>query len=335
MADATKRSRLAWLAPLVAMAIGYAVGNQKQATAPVLPSHVATARAATPREPARATRPHAMPEQLRAMPAQGVPIAESFDALAERARAGDARASLRLLRELSLCDAEPGLEREAFGPHEKWTRVGTDDADVKRHEQAFEDRAERTRARARERYAKAQALCGDLTADEKATLGEWLERAADSGDPGAALCYVVMSTSDGYRPERYSDAWVDWMEQYRARAFDYAEHAFAAGYAQASWYLYYAAAGPHAISAFPVDHDRPFDLARAYALAQLQVALIERQVRGVDPDEQSGWRDSAAEIGAELGPGEIAQARQWAEAEASRIAANPPPDPPCELAGWP
>jgi hypothetical protein len=330
-----KRSRLAWFAPLVALTIGYAVGSHRPATPSMQPRDAATGQAPATREKARGLsrpmHPQAAAEDMRPLPADGVPLSESFDALAARARAGDAGASLRLLRELSLCDAEASLEREASGPTRRRDFVGRDDADAARREQAFAEREEQARAHARERYAKAQALCGDVTAAEKATLGEWLERAADSGDPGAAFCYVMVSTSDAYRPERYSDAWVEWMEAYRARAFLYAERAFAAGYARASWYLYDAAAGPHTMPAFPMDRDRPPDLARAYALALFQVAMSERQP-SVDPGEHDAWRDSAAEIGADLSPGEIAHAQQWAAAQANRIAANPPPDPPCEQA---
>jgi hypothetical protein len=272
---------------------------------------------------------------MRPLPVDGLPISESFDALAERARAGDSGASLRLLRELSLCQARPSLQNDA-SRHDRRVVVEGDDsgrAELRRRE--IEAREERSRAHARERYATAQTLCDGVTAAETATLGEWLERAADSGDPGAAFCYVMAATSDAYAPARYSDAWVEWMEHYRARAFDYSERAFAAGYARASWYLYYAAAGPYAMSAFPPDRDRPPDFARAYALALFEGSLIERQGVGADPGEYESWRDSAAQIGANLDPSEIARARQWADAQVARILANPAPDPPCEQADAP
>lgn len=192
------------------------------------------------------------------------------------------------------------------------------------------DEQERRRDDARRKLAASELPCAGVTPAQIATLGEWLERAADSGDPGFGYCYVMAGTTDGYAPSpRFSDEWVDWMERYRAKANVSSERAFAAGYPQAAWYLYWVAAGPYAMPAFQIDQDLPRDYARAYAIALMQAELVERDPKRDAADELADWRDSAERLRANLDDAAIVRAQAWADAEAKRLIDTPPPSPAC------
>jgi hypothetical protein len=336
MADTTSnRIRLIGLLPVVALAAGYLAGRHRSVDAV---SDVAASAARDDGSPA--TPPRTMPVRVRvspapprevpATPADNLPLAQSFEALAVRARAGDAVASMRLFREVRRCQERPMLESISNGP-----QAGAEYADslpesMREHVLADIRESRHRREHASSKLAASQAACAGVTQAEIATLGEWLERAADSGDPGAAYCYVLSGTTDAYAPaERYSDEWVEWMERYRSKAHDYAEFAFSHGYQGASWYLYWVAAGPYAMPAFQVDHDIPRDYARAYAIALLQTELVERNANRDEAAELADWQDSADRLSAALDDAAIARAKAWANAEAVRLAAHPPPEPPC------
>lgn len=339
MADTTAhRFRPAWLAPVAALAIGYAIGHYRSvnvptSTTPARDVAAATASAAAKfRAHPRTATPAVMPAAVPAMPTRDIPLAQSFDALAARARAGDAAASMRLLHEVGLCKDRPTFELIASGDAAS-AMLLLDDGSADAHRTAaVEAYAERVRTHARAQVAAAESLCAEVTAAELATLGEWLERASDSGDPGAELCYVVAATSDDYAPpDRYGDDWVEWMEHYRARAYTYAERAFAAGYPQASLYLYYVAAGPYVMPGLLLDHDLPSDPARAYAIALLQAELGKRATEPVNPFEISGWQEMVDTLGADLDTAAITRAQKWSDAQARRLGAMTPPATPCGI----
>jgi hypothetical protein len=333
MVDASaNRIRIVWLLPLVAFAISYGVAQQRRADATVsAKTHEPTSKPAPTRTASTQTRAMTSPaaKSLPTMPATGVPVTGAFDALAARARAGDAAAAERLLHELGVCQQRHYYEQVVSSPIPSGDASTLPENLRKMHEVRVAEH-ERVRTDARAKLAASDALCSGVTPEQTATLGEWLERAADSGDPGAQLCYVMAATSDGYAPaERFSDEWVDWMVRFRSRAHAYAENAFAAGYPSASLFLYFEAAGPNAIPPFFMDHDVPADPARAYALALLQLALIERNVVPQRVDEADGWRDNAAQLRETLDDASIARARAWADREAARLDAMHQPDAPC------
>ena len=314
MAEA--QGRLLWLLPLLSAAIGFVAGH----FATVEP--VSRGGDAHPRSVAqgafRKTRPKptsAAPSRpaapLPPMPPTDLPLAETFDALAMRARGGDANASLRLLRELGHCVAQGG---QANVPDAAPYDLQLIQAQITRGE-----------------LAAAQAACPDVTIDQLASVGEWLQRAADSGDPGAALCYVVMGTSDRYLPDRYSDAWVESMQRYRASAPVYAERALAAGYAQASWFLYDAASGIYSMNLFLVDRDVDPNFERAYALARFREAFVAAHPEGADPGEATSWPAREAALRAQLDDAQIERADRWASAKLAAMPADGPPAPPCDL----
>jgi hypothetical protein len=328
----SNRIRLIGLLPLVALAVGYVAGRYRSAdaiadAASTAPSVQSAAPATSARLAPLARLSSAPPRAMPALPSDGVPLAESFDALASRARAGDVGASLRLFREVRHCQERAMLESISGAPPMQPDINALPDS-IRERVLADVHERERRRDEARGKLAASESACTGVTASQIMTLGEWLERAADGGDAGAAACYVVAGTSDAYVPaERYSDAWVEWMKRYRAKAHEYAEFAFAHGYQEAAWYLYWVAAGPYAMPAFQIDHDIPRDYARAYAIALLQAKLIDRGASRDTATEMAEWRKSAERLSVNLDASAIASANAWAEREATRLAAHPPPEP--------
>jgi len=314
MAEA--QGRLLWLLPLLTAVIGFAAGRfaTVETVSRTVDTHPQSVAQGTFRK-AGTKRPSAAPARAAAplppMPATDLPLAETFDALATRARGGDANASLRLLRELGHCVAQ--------GDSANVPDVSPNDIQLLQ--------AEITRGE----LAAAEAACPDVTIDQLASVGEWLQRAADSGDPGAALCYVMMGTSDRYLPDRYSDAWVEAMQRYRASAEVYAERALDAGYAQASWFLYDAASGIYSMNLFSVDRDVDPNFERAYALARFREAFVAAHPEIADPGEATSWPAREFALRAELDDAQIARADRWASAELARMTADDPPAPPCDL----
>jgi hypothetical protein len=313
---AETHGRLLWLLPLLTAAIGFAAGRFATVepvshTVDAHPQLVAqgTFRKARPKRPSAAPSRAAAP--LPPMPATDLPLAETFDALAARARGGDANASLRLLRELGHCVAQGG---QGNVPDVSPNDIQLLQAEITRGE-----------------LAAAEASCPNVTIDQLASVGEWLQRAADSGDPGAALCYVVMGTSDRYLPDRYSDAWVEAMQRYRASAPMYAERALAAGYPLASVFLYDAASGIYSTNLFQVDRDIAPNFEHAYALARFREGVAAAHAEAADPGEATSWPAREAALRAELDDAEIARADRWASAELARMPADEPPAPPCDL----
>ncbi len=268
---------------------------------------------------------------MPATPAADLPLADSFDALAARARGGDASASMRLLRDMRRCQQRGLLETVLALPELRPAEGDELPPELRETRNARLAEQKRVRADAQRKLAASEALCDGVTPAELATLGEWLERAADSGDPGAEFCYLVAATSNGFAPaDRYSDAWVEWMKRYRSKAYAYSERAFAAGYAMASVYLYDVAAGPYiSTPAFPLDPDLPPDSERAYGFALMHIDLIERGASPFSAEEEPAWRESAETLRANLDAGAVARAQAWAEREAARVASSTPPAPPC------
>jgi len=182
---------------------------------------------------------------------------------------------------------------------------------------------------ARIEYEASADLCADVTSDQLATMGEWLERAAASGDPGAQLCYAALAGGDDVAPARYSDAWIEWMQRYRLQATPFAENALAAGYWQAAWFLYDVNAGPYAFPMFRIDRSGDSNLSTALSMMLLQVETIERRHDADLDGLLQDFRAKAAVIEGDLSPEQIAQAKAAAAAYAARWRAQPQKSPPC------
>ena len=323
MDAAAKWIRFAWLLPLVALALGYAGGVARRG-APATRSDDARSIDAPTRDATRAASPVvvAPARLLPDMPVERAPLAGSFDALAVRARGGDDRAAVRLLEETSRCRARP-REAALLGEPDNATPALAD----KEIDAWLREYMVRRRERARIEYAESESLCADVTAAQLSTAPEWLERAASSGDAGSALCYAMLGTSDEFLPPRFSDAWIESMRRYREQAVPYAEHAFAAGFAQAAWFLSDAYAGNYGILFHSVSPATAPDFPRAYAMLLLQAKRVPPE--DLAPGDVQSIRVRARQIEAELTSRDIARARQWADSESAKALAGPRPSLPC------
>ncbi|MET0229682.1 MAG: hypothetical protein ABW186_01975 [Rhodanobacteraceae bacterium] len=259
---------------------------------------------------------------LPPMPSDGAPLAGAFDALAARARGGDGPAAVRLLEATLRC-----------------ARLDNDRAilasmDAHPSKPGNIDGRARIEARAREFVAANESFCAGATQAQTQNSGEWLSRAAASGDPGSQACYAEMGASDNWLPEYASDAWIDAMRRYRDNAPGDAEAAFAAGVPEAAYTLYELSAGRYAMMAFLTDSRVAPDYSKAYALALFQASRFARSDATADSNAEleAVWRIRAKLLERELSGAEIERARTWADAEERRFASRAPPALPCE--GW-
>ena len=178
--------------------------------AKAVPSEASRAPAATARMPSPAAPP---------LPPEDAPLAEAYDALAARARAGDNAAAMRLAFDLTGCKSRAGADDEALreldavGPAVDNPYANQMDADSRR--------------RLEEHVAKAVAYCRGLAPELVEARGEWLLLAAERGDAEAMVCFAAMP--DEFAPPMFSDPWFDWSLRWRERATTFAEMAYARG----------------------------------------------------------------------------------------------------------
>jgi hypothetical protein len=323
MVDTTaNRTRLGWLLPLVALVAGYAAGRAHRSPAEPPESREPTAVAKETKQPqARVGVAPDAPDHaaLPPMPASHAPLADAFDALAARARAGDGAAAVRLLDATLRCTRfENDRTTAAYLEANPSTRGNV------------EGRA-RLAAKARAFVAANEAFCAGATHEQTDTAGEWLPRAAASGDPGAQACYAEMGASDNWLPDYASDAWIDAMRRYRENVRPNAEAAFAAGVPQAAYTLYELSAGRYAMMSYVADSAVAPDYPKAYALALFQAARFDAAETGDDDEGLAAiWRVRAKLLERELSAADIERAKRWAGAEAQRIASRAAPSLPCE-----
>jgi hypothetical protein len=318
----------AWLLPLAALAAGYVAGHLRRGAdaMPASSEIAATSLATMPAKPAHP--PHAIAQaatnpQRRAlppMPAADAPLAESFEALAERARNGDGAAAVRLADATLHCEHRNAASGFVAAIEAHPSKNGDVTARMRRAEKA------------RAFLAETQALCAGATREQTAGAGEWIERAAASGDAASQACYASIGASEPWLPEYASDAWIDAMRRYRENARAYAESALAAGVPQAASALYEMTAGRYAIVPYLGDGSIAPDYARAYALARLQAARIGATAEpGSDEaHEAADWRVRAKLLEHELSDTDIERAKRWADAEASDVARRGAPALPCD-----
>lgn len=155
------------------------------------------------------------------LPPIDTPLHKIYANLAARAQAGDAAAAMRLVDDLQRCEDRRGISRlmntVANRMQSKtWTgQPGKGDFSA-RQIQSYTDYLQ-----------KLDALCSGITPDQVNERGQWLRRAALDGDSEAMVCYAA---APGYfGPKWLSDAWFEWIEQWRAEAPQMAATAFAAG----------------------------------------------------------------------------------------------------------
>ncbi|MET0225232.1 MAG: hypothetical protein ABW187_02210 [Dokdonella sp.] len=323
-----------WLAPLATALAGYVAGRAQHASWHVVDhgkaSSVATsqqrlaARSDIRRsDPAPVRGLPTTPAALPNVPPTDAPLQQAFDVLAERARAGDASASMRLLRELGRCENRAQTGEFASQPDDP---TGPPQAGEDPWLAWLRTTFARGRAAARIEYAATADLCSGVTHAQIATLGECLQRSAASGDAESELCYALVAASSTYAPDRYSDEWIKWMQRYRLQARAYAEDAFSAGLAHAAPVLYAVYAGPYADTP-PVmieDGVAP-DLERAYALALFIAQHLEAHPSDVQPPGAAGdWLARAHVLERQLSAAAAIRAQRWATAQDERFAASAP-----------
>jgi hypothetical protein len=319
--------RLAWLLPFAALAAGYVAGYLRREPDAHSRSH-ASVSVATPASrvmhAAHATLPTLTQSRttvLPAMPPASAPLVQSFDALAVRARNGDGAAAVRLATATLHC-----AQRDyALG-----TVATMDNRPPKTADVARTKRVDRARAF----IAETASLCEGATREQTGSAGEWIERAAASGDAPSQACYTAMGASEPWLPEYASDAWIDAMRRYRENARAYAESSFAAGVPQAAYSLYEMSAGRYALVPIFGDGTTAPDYARAYALARLQAARIGADAEPGSDEARAAadWSIRAKLLERELADADIERAKRWAEAEAAKIAQRGTPSLPCD--GW-
>lgn len=144
--------------------------------------------------PAASSAAQRLPRLDLPMPPPGAPLASSFDALHQRAKAGDAQAATRLTRELARCITTNRIN----GTASVLTRMSTevladkekfDKLDSRQQQQAIEhaEQVQRGLKTAKENAA----LCeGTDVYVESGAIYEASLMAADLGDHAAALCYA-------------------------------------------------------------------------------------------------------------------------------------------------
>ena len=328
-----------WLAPLATALIGYAAGraqhvsdvrvlDRSEAISAAASRRAFVARSAVRRPvpaPARwSTTTAALPEA----PPTDAPLEQAFDTLATRARTGDVNASMRLLRDLGRCAnrAQTGeLANQADDP------MGPPQAGEDLWQAWVRTVFARAQAAARIEYAATADLCSGVTHAQIATLGEWLQRSAASGDAESELCYALVAAGDEYAPERYSDEWIEWMQRYRLQARAYAEDAFSAGLAQAAPVLYALYAGPYADMPPVMSEDGVApDPERAYAMALFIARHLDAYPSDVQPPGSVGdWLARAHVLERHLSAAAAARAQRWAIAQDDRFASAPPLEQRC------
>jgi hypothetical protein len=319
--------RYAWLLPFVALAAGYGAGylrrepdvhSRSRASASVAtPAPSVTLATRAPLPTLRQSRTVALP----AMPPESAPLVQSFDALTVRARNGDGAAAVRL------ADATLHCAQRRYAPG----MVAT----IDNHPPKTADIARTLRAdKARAFIAETASLCEGATREQTDSAGEWIERAAASGDAPSQACYAATGASEPWLPEYASDAWIDAMRRYRENARAYAESSFAAGVPQAAYSLYEMSAGRYALIPTFGDSATAPDYARAYALARLQAARIGADAEPGSDEARTAadWAIRAKLLERELGEADIERAKRWADAEAAKIAQRGTLSLPCD--GW-
>jgi len=333
-----------WLAPLATALVGYALGRAQHASNPIegeagrspqvaqSPPPLRSRGEGNGLAPAARGQPPTATSPLPDIPRADAPLAQAFDALAQRARSGDSTASLRLLRDLGRCANRARTGEIANETDNLGEALQSEGDEFYAWSQAAFARQQKA---ARIEYEATASLCKDVAPAQIATLGEWLERSAESGDAVSKYCYALFAPWDEYAPERYSDEWIEWMQRYRARARAYAEEAFSAGLPPAALLLFSLSAGPSAdMSLMVVDDGVAPDPERAYALALFIAQRMDAYPSDTQPPGSADdWRARAQLLQQRLSPEAAVRAQEWARSQAARFAAPSPFDDRCGSVG--
>ena len=226
------------------------------------PAHEAPA---AKRPSARDRSDTAPPAPRQPLPPKDTPIAQVYDNLAARARAGDAAASCRLGQDLDRCAIYPTLRwqlQEEAELREAQRKRGVSE---KQLDQDMQIGAARRLA-----VEKIQALCAGLSEARVAEGFDWLLLAADQGSVAAASRFATRVPFDPAHTFEHLDR----LMVYRDHAAELAQRALAGGDL--------AIVGPLA-EAYNTPPDQPYrellaqlvppDPVEGYALLRLQAML--------------------------------------------------------------
>ena len=268
-------------------------------------AHAATddGTAASSRQPTRAT------SSSSDLPAEGIPLANTYDHLVRLSNAGSSAASMRLFSDLTKCKNRAAkmafLNYYSFSPTVDDRTVVSQPADglgpVRQAAKKSLDELDST-----------DELCHGITTAQTDQRGEYLRQAALQNDPEAMVCYA---TSYELGPRYLSDAWFDYASRWQQEAPYFAQKAFDAGQTDILLPLIGALApdDPDSHKTYRLSEVVKPNQQLAYALALLYLRLVP-----TDQLEQA--RQQAAYLSRGLHPDELAEARSTTDSLWPRFA---------------
>ncbi|MEO8672905.1 MAG: hypothetical protein ABI411_16415 [Tahibacter sp.] len=266
------------------------------------------AGAATSKSPVKAATSVSGP-----LPPAGTPVADVFESLSARARAGDALAARRLADDLMRCiERERDLRRAEMMLNRADRRAEGEEPVNSERETNRLVYVEKTLARRRD----ADHRCAQLSAETIASAGEWLRQAALNGDADARLCYAMAPNEWG--PPLMTPAWQQWSARWQQEAPQQLRIALESGVPEA------AAALSRMYTPYQPLEGRPWggllgdDPYQAYVYALVAQGSLQ-------PAIATYWNGIAATLGARLNAERLAAAQSLANQMLARVRAAPAP----------
>lgn len=205
------------------------------------------------------------------LPEPGTRLAPVYAELKGRADAGDAAAASRLYRDLHRCITAPAELRELLRQASEPERI-PDNLSPERRARA-QAIVEQNLAERPARIRKARddaALCDGLDREQQLVLPA-MRRAAELGDPDAAVCYVT--GHDLWRQGALDHP--EWMAEYKANALAIAENALERGNFVVASLL---------ANAYSSDRFQDFPLERLTGIDSLESYRYKKLMALVQPD---------------------------------------------------
>jgi hypothetical protein len=215
------------LAIVAASALFFSSRVKRPADAPEDPSGAieqakpATIASVSTAQPAQTSAAHPPPQ----LPAEGTPLAKTFDQLVALASAGDSPSAMRLYSDLTRCSSRAKqlrLVNHLSFPNQRSSEgvINPGAAEVKITELT---------GKVLDKLDASDQFCEGVGEDKLERRGEILRQAALDGDPEAMVCYAMSTLDVG--PKYLSDAWFDYAQRWSQEAPDFAIRAFDSGQA--------------------------------------------------------------------------------------------------------
>jgi hypothetical protein len=285
-------------APIENLAAGVAAAGDAPA---------ATARASSRTAPRTQS---SLPRPAEPLPPADAPVAEVFDELAARARAGEAAAARRIADDLLRCgqvdsamfDAKALLDFDAANT--RGTSAEHNEYLLQRTDELLRQHREH-----KERCAGVDTLEGSAS--------EWIEQAARNGDPAAMLCYALFPND--WNADVPSPAWLRHAEQAYAQSPQLVRRAFDTGMPEAAAVLSQMYRAPEPMGG-RWQGRLGADPYWAYAYALVAADTLPGRRREF-------WGKQSEKLALPLSSELRARARGWADERRSRMTLPPLPDP--------